>query len=79
MTDGKSEMKLRWTVIVIDCGHADCCQRIHYWCVDHFNITMLYCTQMFFPLNYLNLVETNFNKKKSMHSHFNVSIIIIVL
>jgi len=23
MTDGKSEMKLQWTVIVIDCGHAD--------------------------------------------------------
>lgn len=23
MTDGKNEMKLQWSVIVIDCGHAD--------------------------------------------------------
>lgn len=44
MTDGKSEMKLQWTVIVIDCGHADCCQRIHYCWMGYVNITMLYCT-----------------------------------
>lgn len=44
MTDGKSEMKLQWTVIVIDCGHADCCQRIHYCWMCYVNIMMLYFT-----------------------------------
>lgn len=45
MTDGKSKIKLQWAmVIVIDCGHADCCKRIHYYFVNYVNITMLYYT-----------------------------------
>lgn len=57
-------MKLQWTVIVIDCGHADCCQRIHYcWMCNTNNDVILYIN-VFYHLNYLNPVEINFNKKK---------------
>jgi hypothetical protein len=48
MTDRKSEMNLQLAVIVIDCDHADCCQRIDYCPMDYVNIRILYFTPKYF-------------------------------